>query len=150
MYLQFWMNFELSLQDSRHCVITLALMSKFCCCDQQQLMRKCTESAELKLKKHKLRGVKPWEHWHLSYSQWSLTRYKSAKLPDKHIDTAQYMRYHSPVWSVFIFPLCLSELWIPFTLRTVEKCCITSSRETTRALGCWWNFCSHRSLQFSE
>lgn len=62
-------------------------------------------------------------------------------LPNTLIPTfyfPQYMRYHSPSWRVFIFPLCLSELWAPFRLRAAKKRSITSSRKTTRALSCWW------------
>lgn len=62
-------------------------------------------------------------------------------LPNTLIPTfyfPQYMRYHSPSWRVFIFPLCLSELWAPFRLRAAKKRSITSSRKTTRALSCCW------------
>ncbi len=115
--------------------------------------QKCPKAAVLKLIKHKLQG----ENLHYT-AIWGFltvkfdTVYKVQNyLPNIPIPTfyfLQDMRYHSPLWSLFIFPLCLCELWAPFSVRTAKKCSITSSRKTTRALSSWWNFFSSLNLAF--
>lgn len=122
-------------------------MGKFLCSDQRGLdlnqlvqMTKMSQSCSVEVNKTWSAEGKPSQHWHLSYSHREVdTVYKVLNycqtpwFPTYYFP--QYMRYHSPLQSVFIFPLCLSELWAPFGLRTVKKCSISSSRKTTRKFG---------------